>query len=376
MRSSIGTVTIATLTTLAGVFAPADSRAWGPLGHRMVAETAAILLEKELPKTWGPLLARHRFEMGYYAILPDSLFRHADGNKGQLEAPTHFLDLDLIAGTEQMTPAAKKKIAAIPLEWEKAKAHFATVVGEDKVSGVGSVPWRVEQLQDLAWKSFKDLKAVKGGYQRGEESDADTKKIYQGLYYLGVLSHYTGDASMPYHATSDWNGWKTGQGGIHFYFESDCVNELEPGLSKDVLDEALRMRGKWLKEWNASTERPAGVMIKVLMDSANALDRLRKIDKTKAIVAPSDEAKKTFAKRKPTAEGCKPMRAMLVEHIAKGSVLTAYVWGKVLPAGVDFSKGGSLQFSDFDWHPAYIEPTYENSEFLLKLAAPIKDDDH
>jgi len=29
------------------------ARAWGPLGHRMVAETAARLVERDLPDGWG-----------------------------------------------------------------------------------------------------------------------------------------------------------------------------------------------------------------------------------------------------------------------------------------------------------------------------------
>jgi hypothetical protein len=43
-------------------------------------------------------LARHRFELGVYAFLPDASFRFRDGAGGKIEAPTHYLNLDAIAG--------------------------------------------------------------------------------------------------------------------------------------------------------------------------------------------------------------------------------------------------------------------------------------
>src|SRR5580765_8447992 len=79
---------------LAVLLAVTGARAWGPLGHRIVAETAALLVQDDDPENWGTLLARHRFVIGVYSFVPDSRFRHADGRDGKLEAPTHYLNLD------------------------------------------------------------------------------------------------------------------------------------------------------------------------------------------------------------------------------------------------------------------------------------------
>src|SRR5262245_5489367 len=130
----------------------------------MVAETAALLVEDDLPASWGPLVARHRFDLGVYAFLPDARFRHIDGASGRIEAPTHFLNLD--------------KPAEDPSR--------------------GSVDRRIAQFLGLARDALKDVRAPQGGYQRGATAEGDVRRIYTGLYDLGVMAHYSGDVSMPY----------------------------------------------------------------------------------------------------------------------------------------------------------------------------------
>ena len=85
--------------------------AWGPLGHRVVAETAALIVQDDLPETWGPLFARHRFELGVYAFLPDASFRHNDGARGKVEAPTHYLHLDAPAGGTAPDGTVDRRVA-------------------------------------------------------------------------------------------------------------------------------------------------------------------------------------------------------------------------------------------------------------------------
>ena len=93
----------------------------------------ARLVADDLPRTWGPLLARHRFELG-------------------------------------------------------------------------TLDRRIAQFLELARGPLKDVRAPKGGYVRGAAAEGDASRVYFGLYDLGVTSHYAGDAAMPYHATSDFNG--------------------------------------------------------------------------------------------------------------------------------------------------------------------------
>jgi hypothetical protein len=309
------------LGTAAFLAAAVPASAWGPIGHRMVAETAALLVQDDLPATWGPLLARHRFELGVYAFLPDARFRHTDGNGGETEAPTHYLNLDDPAGARR-----------------------------------GSLDRRIAQFLGRAAAQLKEVRAPKGGYQRGATAQGDSRRVYLGLYELGVLAHYTGDASMPYHATADWNGASRGEGGIHFYFEADCVNALEPGLAEAVLASARKNRARWLSSWGAGKASAPELARAVLADSLSAVEKVSELDRKTAILTAAPPGGKADAVRKPAREGCPPMRPLLVERLAKGAVLTAFLWESVLPGGVDFSAAGGLQFSDMETAPEYVPP--------------------
>jgi hypothetical protein len=345
-------------------FVPGQARAWGPIGHRIVAETAALLIEQggsQQSVGWGPILARQRFELGYYAILPDSLFRTIDGAGGQTEGPTHFIALDLLTGSKASTPEAAKAVAAIPRGWDEAQKHFEAKLGADKLQQLGSVPWRVEQLLDLAAAELKPVKEVKGTYQTGARSEGDARRIYRALYYLGLMAHYTGDATMPYHSTSDWNGYDDGHGGIHFYFEADCVNALEPGISTRVLAAAQKQAAAWLAEWKATPSEPIpGVMLNVLYGNFPLIRTIEKLDAAGALAGkPEAKGSKTWPKRKAPKDGCPFFRELLVDRLAKGAVLTAYAWRRALPTSdVDFSGAAELQFADFEANPAYVPPKY------------------
>ena len=297
--------------------------AWGPLGHRVVAETAALLVEDDLPASWGPVIVRHRFELGVYAFLPDARFRHVDGASGQIEGPTHYLYLDDTSG-------------------DPARA--------------GSVDRRIAQFLELARDALKDVRAPKGGYQRGATAEGDARRVYVGLYDLGVMAHYSGDASMPYHATSDTNGYARGEGGIHFYFESDCVNALEPGLAADVLTAARKNRTRWLRAWRADPKRPLPLVETVLEDSLAAVGKVSELDRRYAVTKLQPAGTRADAQRKPASSGCRKMRPLLVDRLARGAVLTAVLWESVLPAGVDFSGASSLQFSDMELGTDYVAP--------------------
>ena len=297
-------------------------RAWGHVGHRTVAETAALLVQDDLPATWGPLLARHRFQLGVYAFLPDALYRRIDGASGDIEAPTHYLNLDRLADGD----------------------------------AAGTAPRRAAQFLARAQAQIAPVRVVPGGYREGTAAEGDARRIYLGMVELGVMAHYSGDAAMPYHATSDWNGYSSGQGGIHFFFEGSCVDALEPGLAEDVLASARRNKDRWLRGWGGAEAAPEALVLAVLTDSAAAVAPLAAIDRHKAVVTLAAPASSADAVRKPAAQACRPMRALLVERLAKGAVLTAALWTRALPADAAFEAGAGLQFSDMELAPDYVPP--------------------
>jgi hypothetical protein len=202
------------------------------------------------------------------------------------------------------------------------------------------------------------VRAPAGAYVRGATAKGDVGRIYLGLFDLGVMAHYSGDASMPYHATADWNGFSQGEGGIHFYLESACVDAFEPALAVEVLAQARKNRRRWLAAWGVAKNSPSQVVGVVLKESLAAVGPISKLDQRHAVLQLAPPGSKENARRKPPAEGCQTMRPLLVERLAKGAVLTAFLWETVLPGGVDFSAATELQFSDMELEPAYIPPNY------------------
>lgn len=371
MRPAALSIALAWAVALSGL-APTPARAWSPLGHRIIAETAAILLERrhaEEGTGWGQFLSRHRFQLGFYSTVPDSTFKFVDGKGGNLEGPTHGFDVTLIAAG---TPPGWSVLEPIPRDYAGARARLHARLGA-KVAGealerVGTAPWRVEQFLSLAWREVNGVRAVEGSYVTGAQARGDAAKLYRALVFLGLASHYTGDGTMPYHATGDSNGWATGQGGIHYFIENDCVNALEPGLSDRVLERAARKWDDWLKAWSVRTEPPAGVMMRVFAESLSQLETFARIDREKAVLEASvepkgsraDDKSKRFARRKPAAEACPPLRDPLVDALAKASVLTAYLWDLVLPRAADFSRAVPVLFADFDPRPKFVAPNYRD----------------
>ncbi len=50
------------------------------------------------------------------------------------------------------------------------------------------------------------------------------------------------------------------------------------------------------------------------------------------------------------------MRPLIIDRLARGAVLTAVLWERALPAGVDFSGAADLQYSDMVLAPEYVAP--------------------
>jgi hypothetical protein len=105
------------------------------------------------------------------------------------EAPKHYIDLD-----DHGDSAAYK----LPRYWEEAVKKY----GEDSLKAYGIVPWHVNRM----YYQLKDAFLLK-----------DPNRI---LRVSAELGHYVSDAHVPLHTTSNYDGQKTGQSGIHAFWES------------------------------------------------------------------------------------------------------------------------------------------------------------
>lgn len=168
---------------LAGIalFFLSDVFAWGFYGHGKINELAVYTLPK-------PLFRFYKQHVSYM------IAHAADADKRRYsdtaEACRHFMDGDHY---ERALP-----FDTIPLYFNKAVEKY----GRDSILRHGIVPWQVMQMFYRLTEAFKtgDCKAV--------------------LRLSADLGHYVGDCHVPLHATSNYNGQKTGQKGIHALWES------------------------------------------------------------------------------------------------------------------------------------------------------------
>lgn len=159
---------------------PQNSFSWGFHAHRIINRMAVY----ELPP---PLFALYRRHIEFFteeSTKPDKR-RNAVKNK----APRHFIDL------EDYGPHS---LATLPHSWKK----MTDSLPEDTLFHRGIVPWQIEIMCYRLTKAFED------------------KDWNLAMQLSTDLGHYIADANVPLHTTSNYDGQKTNQKGLHALWES------------------------------------------------------------------------------------------------------------------------------------------------------------
>lgn len=153
---------------------------WGFFAHRKINRLAVFTLPVEMS-------AFYKKNISYLeeaAVNPDRR-RYSDPEEG----PRHYIDLD---------DYKKERLDSLPTYWDKAVEKY----GEDSLKMRGILPWHLNRMY------FR----LKEAFQLGDPS-----RIIRTSAELG---HYLADAHVPLHTTSNHDGQKTGQVGIHGFWES------------------------------------------------------------------------------------------------------------------------------------------------------------
>jgi hypothetical protein len=105
------------------------------------------------------------------------------------EAPRHYIDLDHFGDSA---------VHKMPRYWNDAVKQYS----EDTLVAYGILPWHI-------YKSYFRLR------------DAFLLRNPESILRASAdLGHYLADANVPLHTTENYNGQKTGQEGIHAFWES------------------------------------------------------------------------------------------------------------------------------------------------------------
>lgn len=210
---------------------------WGFFAHEKINGYAVYLLPPEMLVFYKPSLAY----LQTHATDPDKR-RYVV----KAEGPRHFIDLDQYG---------QYPFTELPRRWEDASKKF----GEDSLQQHGILPWRIQQVLGMLTGAFR------------EKNTASILKL------SADLGHYIGDAHVPLHTSSNHNGQKTNQHGIHGFWESRL-----PELLAD-------------KEWDFFLEKaryipqPAERTWQIILESAAAVDSVLKLEAILSNSLPADQ---------------------------------------------------------------------------------------
>ncbi len=187
---------------------------------------------------------------GFYKYHIDYVTAHAvDPDKRRYavegEAACHFMDLDRYG---------LQPFDSIPTRWKDAVSKFS----EDSLMAHGIVPWSVQRTYFRLVNAF------------------EKKDVAGILRYSSDLGHYVGDAHVPLHTTSNYNGQKTNQHGIHGLWESRI-----PELS---MESYVLLAGRC-----TFVDEPLTLVWNALKESYTALDSVLLFEKELTSRFPEDQ---------------------------------------------------------------------------------------
>ena len=200
---------------------------WGFWGHRFINNNAVFLLP---PPMFG-FYKQHIIYLTAHAA--DADMRRYSIKE---EAPRHYIDLDQY----QKTGSAK-----IPVQWKDAVNQYSV----DSLQLHGIVPWWIMVMHERLKNAFAE------------------KDVEQILKLSADIGHYIADAHVPLHASSNHNGQKTDQLGIHAFWESRL-----PELFAEKQYDLFIGRAAYLKE-------PLHFIWDRVYESGAAADTVLKIEK-------------------------------------------------------------------------------------------------
>jgi hypothetical protein len=358
---------------------PTQARAWGERGHNAIARVAAMeldacglgLSEKYREKDAEPPGPEGYFrgkalELGHLANIPDISWRKLGPEVQALNAPTHFLNAD--NWTDDML--------SLPLDYADEKKSAEGKLGRFDHKPIdafesGTLIWRAQQFYDLMAASYKKASGEAPG---SKEFVAD---VQQALVYGGLMAHFIGDASQPFHNTFDHDGYGTGEGGIHSYFETAVLNEESPKLELDVFAEAPKMCRKynlWDKMDAAKKSgKPGAFMARALAADAYAKLKDLRADDDSLIVVKSTTAadgKPIPAKRVSPLKAEPKLEPLIEEQLSLSAATLAMLWRSAWEEGgkPDLSKAG---YGDYALEPPFVVPDYD-PDAVARLRAEVK----
>ena len=156
-------------------------KAWGFYAHQKINRLAVFCVP---PEMFG-FFKKHIDFITEHAVDPDKRRYLVSG-----EGEKHFIDMDYY---ERALP-----FDTLPRSYAKAVEKYS----KDTLHAYGIVPWNIQWMLKSLTEAFA------------------TNNVQKILKCAAEIGHYIGDAHVPLHVTTNYNGQLTNQHGIHGFLET------------------------------------------------------------------------------------------------------------------------------------------------------------
>ncbi len=152
--------------------------AWFPQGHSIIARSAAKIVPTDMP-TW---FSKGADQIAHDAQDPDIQKNKALPLMTEIEYPRHYIDFELLQNN--------------PLPEKKADYYALCERLHVDPSDIGELPYSMREWSERLAMDFAEARK----YPNNRYIRTKT------LVTAGILSHYSGDCTMPLHVTFDHDG--------------------------------------------------------------------------------------------------------------------------------------------------------------------------
>lgn len=199
---------------------------WEDQTHGIIIQQATL----SLPSPWKEFFLDYSDFLSLHAEGPDQYRDYLKGYRMDLynqEAPRHFDDHDTKekdgiiynVSLPENTHLIDGRFTAEDIEFLSINVSSTT-----KKYQKGVIEWTVQNFTQKV-TSYMSMIA----------NNPSNNTVWQlVIIHMGWLSHYVADATMPLHATINYDGQLTEQGGIHDFVEFILIEHETKGYLKDV----------------------------------------------------------------------------------------------------------------------------------------------
>lgn len=294
---------------------------WGGRGHHSICSVAPHLVKDEALRDF---LKYRTHTMGHLCNIPDIYWKSLGSEVSDLGNPTHYIDPEVIGLKIKEMPIDLQSIID---KYTGTENHFRNTRKIFSIpKEMGTLWWRTNQFFRLISDLKQNFSAPLPKNFKEEQDDKlpYNQAVFNMMVYMGLMGHYVGDSSQPFHSTADFDGYMAGHGGIHSFYEEQAVLHFGPDLEKLIVDKAKMIKDKKLT---------SGTTIEIMQhmtELAHAdIDKVLKADpivKKSEIKNEKGMEIKTIAERKGSDVGYAKFKDLIIMNMARSALVLAHLW--------------------------------------------------